>query len=212
MSRGTIPFLNWKAQRTNGAVVPWSTIASGAEDAAIAARADAVKAFGYPIYLTFHHEPEDDLATWGTPAEFAAAFSHIVTVFRSRGVTNVAFVWTMMSWTFEPRSGRDPNPYYPGDAYVDLIGSDGYNWYPGKVGAPWESFQQIFQTTNDFALAHAKPWMVVETGMSGRPRSARSQGTVVQRHRRSGQDLAPAEGRDLFRQDLGVRAELLAIR
>ena len=37
-------------------------------------------------------------------AEYAAAFRHIVTVFRQRGVTNVAFVWTMMGWTFEPRS------------------------------------------------------------------------------------------------------------
>ena len=110
VSRGTIPFLNWKAQRTNGAVVPWSTIASGAEDAAIAARADAVKAFGSPVYLTFHHEPEDDLGTWGTAADYAAAFRRVVTVFRSRGVTNVAFVWTMMNWTFDPRSGGIRTP------------------------------------------------------------------------------------------------------
>ena len=169
VSRGTIPFLNWKAQRTNGAVVPWSTIASGAEDAAIAARADAVKAFGSPIYLTFHHEPEDDLGAWGTPTDYAAAFRHVVTIFRNRGVTNVAFVWTMMNWTFEPGSGRDPNAYYPGDDYVDIIGSDGYELYPGKAGVAWESFQQVFQDTNSFALAHNKPWMAVETGAQEDP-------------------------------------------
>ena len=61
------------APRSRGA-----TIASGAEDAAIIARADAIKAFGYPMYLAFHHEPEDDLATFGTPADYAAAFRHIV--------------------------------------------------------------------------------------------------------------------------------------
>jgi Glycosyl hydrolase family 26 len=169
VGRGMIPFLNWKAQRLNGETVPWSTIASGAEDAAITAQADAVKAFGSPIYLTFHHEPEDDLATWGTPAEYAAAFRHVVTVFRSRDVTNVAFVWTMMSWTFDPRSGRDPDAYYPGHGYVDIIGVDGYNWYPGRDGATWESFQEIFQTSNDFAVTHAKPWMVVETGAQEDP-------------------------------------------
>jgi Glycosyl hydrolase family 26 len=168
-ARGMFPFLNWKAQRLNGETVPWSTIASGAEDAAIAARADAVKAFGSPVYLTFHHEPEDDLAAWGTPADYAAAFRHVVNIFRSRGVTNVAFVWTVMNWTFDPRSGRDPNAYYPGDGYVDIIGVDGYSWYPGKEGATWESFQQIFQTSNDFAVTHAKPWIVVETGAQEDP-------------------------------------------
>jgi Glycosyl hydrolase family 26 len=168
VGQGMIPFLNWKAKRLNGVTVPWSTIASGAEDAAIAARADAIKAFGYPLYLTFHHEPEDDLATWGTPADYAAAFRHVVDVFRGRGVTNVAFVWTMMNWTFDPRSGRDPNAYYPGDSYVDLIGVDGFNWYPGRAGAPWESFQQVFQTSNDFAVAHSEPWMAIPTNQVAR--------------------------------------------
>src|SRR4249920_2415462 len=51
VAQGRIPFLNWKPQRTSGASVPWSAIASGAEDAAIIARADAIKAFGYPMYL-----------------------------------------------------------------------------------------------------------------------------------------------------------------
>ena len=168
-ARGRLPFMSWNARTADGSTVEWGDIADGAQDDWIAAQADAIKAFGYPIYLTFHHEPEDDLATWGTPTEYAAAFRHIVTVFRSRGVTNVAFVWTMMNWTFDPRSGRDPDPYYPGDAYVDFIGIDGYNWYPGRSGAPWESFQQIFQNSNAFAVAHDKPWMVVETGCQEDP-------------------------------------------
>ena len=166
---GRLPFVNWSAATTDGSPVRWSAIANGSQDSWIVQRADAFKAFGSPIYLTFHHEPENDLTRFGTPTDYAAAFRHIVTVFRSRGVTNVAFVWTMMSWTFEPRSGRDPNVYYPGDSYVDIIGSDGYNWYPGKAGVPWASFQQIFQDTNNFAVAHNKPWMVVETGCQEDP-------------------------------------------
>jgi hypothetical protein len=149
--------------------VKWSAIADGSQDEWISQRADAVKALGSPVYLAFHHEPEDDLATWGTPGDYAAAFRHIVTVFRSRGVTNVAFVWNMMNWTFEPQSGRDPNAYYPGDSYVDIIGVDGYNWYPGREGSPWQTFRQVFQTSNEFAVVHNKPWMVVETGTQEDP-------------------------------------------
>jgi hypothetical protein len=167
---GRIPFVNWFAGRTDGSVVAWGAIASGAEDAWIRQRADAFKAFGKPVYLTFHHEPENDLSVHGTPADYAAAFRHVVDVFRSRGVTNVAFVWTMMSWTFDPRSGRDPIAYYPGDAYVDFVGSDGYNWYPGKAGARWASFKAIYRPTLDFARAHRKPVIAVEYGVQEDPR------------------------------------------
>ncbi len=169
VSEGRIPFMNWKAERTNGQVITWSRIASGAEDAAIIARADAIEAFGVPVYLTFHHEPEDDLATWGTPAEYAAAFRHVVDVFRAQGVDNVAFVWTMMAWTFDPRSGKPIDDYYPGNAHVDLIGSDGYNFYPGKAGANWDSFKTVYQPTQDYAVRHGKPWMAVEWGTQEDP-------------------------------------------
>lgn len=166
---GRIPFVNWKAQKADGSIVRWSAIANGSQDAWITQRADAFRAFASPIYLGFHHEPENDLSTFGTPADHAAAFRHIVTVFRDRGVTNVAFVWTMMSWTFVPASGEDPNAYYPGDDYVDFIGSDGYDWYPGKPGASWQSFGEVFQQTNDFAVSHNKPWIAVEFGVQEDP-------------------------------------------
>ncbi len=164
VDNGRIPFVNWNAGKGGGSVVRWSAIANGSQDAWIQQRADAFKAFGSPIYLTFHHEPENDLSRFGTPADFAAAFRHIVTVFRSRNVTNVAFVWTMMAWTFNPRSGRDAMSYYPGDSYVDFVGADGYSWYPARSGDPWTSFHDIFTDTNSFAIAHGKPWMVVEYG------------------------------------------------
>ena len=133
------------------------------------ARADAIAAFGEPVYLTFHHEPEDDLATWGTPAEYAAAFRHVVDVFRARGVDNVAFVWTMMAWTFDPRSGKPIDAYFPGDDHVDLIGSDGYNFYPRKPGSTWNSFETVYRPTQDFAVRHATPWMAVEWGAQEDP-------------------------------------------
>ena len=174
VGHGSIPFINWKAERSDGSVVRWSRIASGAEDAVIDARADALKAFGAPVYLTFHHEPENDLAGWGTPGDYAAAFRHVVDVFRNRGVTNVGWVWNMMTWTFDPRSGRDPSAFYPGDAYVDFIGADGYNWYPSKPS--WESFLTVFSLTNAWAVAHGKPWMVVETGVQEDPNVAGRKG------------------------------------
>ena len=181
VSQGRIPFLNWKAPGS------WSRVSSGAEDAWIAARADAFRAFGSPVYLSFHHEPENDVGSYGTPAEFAAAFRHVVDIFRSRGVTNVAFVWTMMSWSFDSRSGEPLDEFYPGDAYVDFVGTDGYNWYPGRSGSNWSSFEQVLIPSRSFALAHGKPWIVVETGVQEDPptQHARPNGCSTSRRPRS---------------------------
>ena len=152
---------------SDGSVIPWSSIADGSQDAWIIRRADAFKAFGSPIYLAFHHEPENDLSRFGSPQDYAAAFRHIVDVFRAEGVTNVAFVWNMMGWSFDSRSGVDVNAFYPGDDYVDFVAGDGYNHYP--LSGNWVSFQQIFQPIYDFAVAHAKPLMVAEYGVMEDP-------------------------------------------
>ncbi len=166
-STGRLPFVNWFAEKTDGSVVPWSSIADGSQDPWIIQRADGFKTFGSPIYLAFHHEPEDDLSRFGSPSDYAAAFRHIVDVFRAEGVTNVAFVWNLMGWSFNDRSDVDVDGFYPGDDYVDLVGGDGYNWYPQR--GSWVSFQQIFQPVYDFSVAHGKPLMVAEYGVMEDP-------------------------------------------
>ena len=166
---GRIPMINWSAQRTNGSIVSWSSIANGEQDAWIGERADAFRNFGYPVYLVFHHEPEDDQGAFGSAADYAAAFRHVVDVFRNHGVTNVAFVWNLMSWSFDPASGADLAAFYPGDTFVDIVGADGYNWAPGRPGAAWTSFGQVFQRAYDFSVAHGKPLMAVEYGVQEDP-------------------------------------------
>jgi hypothetical protein len=91
-STGRLPFVNWLSANSDGSVISWSSIAAGLQDPWIIQRADAFEAFGSPIYLAFHHEPENDLSRFGSPWDYAAAFRHIVDVFRAEGVTNVAFV------------------------------------------------------------------------------------------------------------------------
>ncbi len=164
---GRIPFINWNARKRNGTVVRWSAIANGSQDAWIRERAQAFRTYASPVYLTFHHEPENDLGTFGSITDYVAAFRHVVTVFRQQGVTNVGFVWTMMADTFNPPS--DPMPWYPGDSYVDFVGADGYNWWPGRHSARWRSFAEIFTNVRSFALAHGKPWMAVENGVQENP-------------------------------------------
>lgn len=169
-SQGRIPFINWRMP------APWTSVTNGSQDAWIGQRADAFKAFGSPIYVTLHHEPENDLAQYGSQAEFVAAFRHIVDVFRAHGVSNVGFVWTMMAWSFDSRSGETIANWYPGDNWVDFVGADGYNWYPGRAGTSWTMFGTVFDQVNAFAVSHGKPWMVVEYGSQEDPADAGRKG------------------------------------
>ncbi len=162
VGQGRIPFINWKMPS------PWRSVGEGSHDQWIASRADAFKTFGSPVYLSMHHEPEND-GSFGSKGDFVRAFRHVVDIFRARGVTNVAFVWTMMAWSFDVRSGENIPDWYPGDDYVDFIGADGYNWAPLRPGARWTRFNDVFSDANGFAAQHDKPWMVVEYGAQEDP-------------------------------------------
>jgi hypothetical protein len=164
---GRLLFISWAAQTAGGTPVPWAAIASGRFDRWIRARADAVAAFGRPLYLCFNHEPEDE-AAWGSAADFVAAYRRVVDLFRSEGVSNVAYVWTMMSASFA-HGGSVADAFYPGDGYVDAVGVDAYNWSPGRSGAAWRSFAAVVAPARRFALAHDVPLVVPEFGVQEDP-------------------------------------------
>jgi Glycosyl hydrolase family 26 len=155
---GRYPLVDWD-------MTDWSTIAAGGDDAAIRQSAQAVAAWGKPCFLNFDHEPEGESQN---PADYVAAWRHIVTIFRESGAKNVSWVWMMMANTFATPS--EAASYYPGDDYVDWLAADGYNWYPAKSGSSWRSFAQVFSNFKSWATTHAsKPVMVAETGAQEDP-------------------------------------------
>lgn len=105
----------------------------------------------------FHHEPEAAVNLGnGTAGDFIAAWRKVVTVLRQQGVTNAEYVWTMTDYSFWVQDRRRASLWYPGDAYVDHLGADAYNWYrcrPG-VNTPWWSLQQIIEPFRQFGQAH----------------------------------------------------------
>jgi beta-mannanase len=167
-AKGRIPYVSWRAETDYGKAITWASIASGARDKTIRRRANDVRAFGKPIYLAFHQEPEDDRRTGGAAA-FVAAYRHVRRVFDIRGATNVRWVVILMGSTYA--SGRAPY-WYPGNAFVDYVGTDAYNWYPGRRGFRWRSFKEIMAPVYRFATARGKPMMVGETGVQEHPNGA----------------------------------------
>jgi beta-mannanase len=158
-AQGRLLLLNWKA----GA--PWAQIAAGAQDAQIARTATRLKALGRPLFLAFHHEPEDDTGAFGSAGDYARAFRHVHDVFERVGAGNVVWVWDMMGFV----GGYGPiyDELYPGDAYVDWIAYDPYNWYGCRPGTRGRSFEEITEPFYDWTAAHhpSKPLMLAEYGL-----------------------------------------------
>jgi len=159
---GRAIFLSVRARRVGGYRIPWRDIANAKPGTVLysemVAWARNLRTFGSHVYLAFHHEPDltEDQPN-GTPADFVAAWRRIVTLFGNYGVRNVEYVWTLTAEAFAPMSGPAADRWYPGDAYVDHIGADGYNWYgcrTGTLGGSWRSFEQIYGPVRDWAAQH----------------------------------------------------------
>jgi hypothetical protein len=167
---------SWDAESGRISMVSWqgassSRINSGAFDSMIKARAGAVARYGKPTFIRYFWGMDlsnpDTVARAGSPAEFIAAWRRMHGIFRAEGATNALFVWCPDAWGFS--TGRAQS-FYPGDAYVDWMCAEGYNWAPAKPGAPWRSFSQIFSDYYAWASQRGKPLMIGETGaLEGSP-------------------------------------------
>ncbi len=88
----------------------------------------------------------------------AAAWRHVHDLFAQAGVTNVTWVWSPNV------SDRPLGRLYPGDAYVDWVGVDGYNWRTTASWSPWQTPSQVFGTTlATLRRVSSRPIVVSET-------------------------------------------------
>lgn len=157
LQKGRVPLISWGAVST-------AEVNAGTHDALIRARADAIKALpGTVMIRWFYEQDSQGLAQQaGTPAQYIAAWRRIHGIFEQRGATNVEWVWCGTAWGFVTGKAQT---YYPGDAYVDWIAADGYNWAPTKPGAAWESFETVFEDFYAWGATRPKPLMAAETGV-----------------------------------------------
>ena len=146
-------------------------ITRGLHDANINALADACKSFGKPIFIRLGYE-FDGWHNAYPPYMYIDAYKHFVDLMRSRGVTNVAYVWH--SWGVGAYYGRDDFPdfypalppgteltqelWYPGDEYVDWVAMSVF-------GTGWGNLRTntTVQWLINFAVEHNKPVMLAET-------------------------------------------------
>jgi len=167
LDRGRIPMISWNGTSTEA-------INDGVHDRLIADRADAVRAIGRPVFLRWFWEMDGDKKAdiAGDPAAYVAAWKRIHGIFTERGAVNAAWVWCPNATAFDVDAAEQ---WYPGDAYVDWVCADGYNWPPGRPAAQWETLAEIFAAFHDWGTARGKPMMIAETGVQERDRGEKAE-------------------------------------
>lgn len=171
IENGRLTFKGWKAE-VNGNPIKWASIANGQHDAWIRRQADGLRELGAPILLNFHHEPENDVGPRGSgsAADYRAAWRRIVTIFRQQGATNVRFAFVLMSGSYHERNARkDADRYYPGNQYIDYIGSNYFNGWPAKPGAENRSFREGLQPFYKWGTSKGKPLVIGAFGAQEHP-------------------------------------------
>ena len=170
---GATPLLTWEAWGPSPFTVanntfPLKNIAAGNYDAYIDSWAVGLHSLGYPVMLDVFHEMDGNWYPWGygvngnTQADYIAAYRHVHDRFALAGATNVQFVWNPDAWN---PAGVDQRTFYPGDAFVDWMAIDVYNW--GAAAGTWESLTQLLadqQIYNKLAGLSTKPMMFAEWG------------------------------------------------
>lgn len=171
-NHGSIPMITWEpwAYSVNDPRYSLANIINGNYDTYIRSWAQKAKVWGNPFFLRFAHEMNGNWYSWseqvnGNKAgQYVQAWRHVYDIFREEGVTNATWVW---SPNIEYSGSIALEGLYPGDAYVDWTGMDGYNHGTGKTGFTWQSFSTLFKPTYDNILRITdKPIMITEIASS----------------------------------------------
>jgi Glycosyl hydrolase family 26 len=166
---GATPIISWMSDGGGTAdTFPTHDIAAGRFDAYIESWAQGLREIAGTVIIRFDFEMNGNWFPWDegidgqTSRDYIAAWRHVHDVFVDAGVTNVRWMWSP-NVAFP---GSTPiEALYPGNAYVDWVGVDGYNFGPSVAGHTWRSPSEVFAATissvEDISL---KPVMLSEVG------------------------------------------------
>jgi hypothetical protein len=140
----------------------YDSINNNSQDSYIKQFAADAKAYGYPVILVPFDEMNLNEEAWGygqnnnTAAKFQTAWKHVHDLFS--GATNVKFGLAYNSVSIPAVAGNNFNDYYPGGAYVDYVGVDGFNFTD-----PGQTFAQIFNPAMAQLATYNKPIIIFST-------------------------------------------------
>jgi len=150
-----------------------TAILSGADDATLTHFFDTAPT-DHPVYYSYYHEPEDNIAAGEfTAADYKAAWARVVQLADAAHNPELHSTLILMSWDLNKASGRDWKSYLPGGGIISTLGWDAYpagsatNTNPQPT-APADFMGPCIAASNSVGL----PYGFAEFGLStatGRP-------------------------------------------
>ena len=139
--------------------------------------AKAAKAYGKPFLLRpFHEMNLRETYPWtawmnGGDAgieKVKEAWINLYKLFKEVGADNATFVWCPNNKSYPAENWNTIDKYYPGDAYVDWIGIDGYRKGTETVneGSKFPLFNSVFGKSLPYLRSKGKPLIICETSSS----------------------------------------------
>lgn len=178
---GHLLVITWQPQTELASII------AGKWDGYILAWAKAAKKYAHPVMIRFGHEMNGTWYPWcgvnngggkstgygdptkpDGPERYVDAYRHVHDLFTKVGATNVLWVWAPNVGNPVGAPWNAVENYYPGDAYVNWLGMDGYNWGTSRPWSHWQDFNEIFKDLYHrlIALAPGKPIMIAEFASS----------------------------------------------
>ncbi len=136
--------------------------------------AQAISAQTVPVLVRPGNEMNGDWCSWcafnyGRDASlFTAFYRYLHDFFRAEGVENTIWVWNPNSASFPNFVWNNELVYYPGDAYVDVVGLTAYNTGTYYESESWQTFSELY--TDYYARMSSRfsqPLMITEFSCSG---------------------------------------------
>ena len=142
LQAGVLPFLSMKVPGS------WASVASGDRDDWLDDVLKGLAQVDGPVFMAFHHEPENDLTL---PGHTPGTWKQMQQRARDRAARiapEVTIVPVLMQWTFNPESGRKPEEWLLPD--FAMLGVDVYNiWSPADPKV-WSEFADLLAQVRAF--------------------------------------------------------------
>ncbi len=137
-------------------------IIAGKYDASIKNFSAGAQKYGCPVILSLFHEMNGNWDEWDGPvgtnsaAKIISAWKHVHNLVTA---SNVKWAWAVNNVSVPDTEANEAYHYYPGDAYVDYVGVDGFN-----LNDPWTSFSDVFDTAISHLQQYNKPIYIFSMG------------------------------------------------
>lgn len=161
----TIEPWTWSRDERNSPTVLQNGIADGSYDDTMRTVCQALSTIDVPLTIRWAQEMDDSSgqfiwAGW-EPQTFIDGYRRMNSICRA-AAPKAKFMWS-------PLGNEDMASYYPGDAYVDVVGLSVFSlqpWEEAKLGKA-QSFDDILGPRYQRALQFNKPIMIAELGYVG---------------------------------------------